>query len=105
MKDQSLWVVWVLLIAGSAYAQTEPTPPAGPPPADGPPPAVTPAPPAPEAAPPPPAVAPAAPPPTPGGRTTAASVKIDTPSSSIKFGVLLQPQYEAIGSPALDSMS
>jgi hypothetical protein len=124
MKDQRLSIVAVLLIAGSAYAQTEPSPPAPPPTGDAPAPPLAPATPAPETAPPAPAPAPrsdanavvapaspprapapAAPPPAPGGRTPAAPLKIDTPSSSIKFGVLLQPQYEAIGSPALDSMS
>jgi hypothetical protein len=120
MKQQGLSIVGVLLIAGSAHAQAENAPPVLPPatPAD-PPTQVEPAPADPVPAPPPPAdpnpvVAPApappppaaAPPPPANGRPVpAASLKIETPTSSIKLGVLLQPQYEAIGSPALDGMA
>ena len=43
------------------------------------------------------------PPPTP--RPTPAPLKIETPSSSLKLGVLLQPQYEVAGNATLSGVS
>lgn len=122
MRSALLACASLLLFVGRANAQT-PAAPGEPAPADAnapaqQPPAAEPAPPAaPVAAPPPPAaaepVAPApapAPPPAaaapPGPRPAPAGpLKIETPSATLKLGFLLQPQYEVVGHPTLNSGS
>lgn len=91
----------VLALAAPAVAQEPPPPP---PPVTEPPPEPPP--------PPPPAVEPAppaavAPPPAElkWFEPVASPLKIETPTSNIKFGLLLQPQFESLGSPTLDGMS
>ena len=83
----------VLALAAPALAQEPPPPP---PPVTEPPPEPPPPP------PPPPAVA-EAPPPAElkWFEPVASPLKIETPTSNIKFGFLLQPQFESLGSPAL----
>jgi hypothetical protein len=114
MKHRCLSIAGVLFVAGSAHAQAENPAPASDPAAPAPeaaapapaPAAPAPAEPAAVTPPPAPAAPPPAPPPPAGDRPVPATpLKIETPNSNIKFGVLLQPQYEAIGSPALDGMA
>jgi hypothetical protein len=125
MKFANLSFLMVLTLSNVALAQNPPAaapPPAGEPGAAAPtdpgppgPPATTPPPepppPAPVAAPPPPpppppeAPPPPPPPPPPGPRPAPASLKIETPTSSLKLGVLLQPQYEIAGSGTLNGTS
>lgn len=94
-------------LAGTAVAQpADPGAPAGAPPVVVEP-AVPPAPPlsitaAPEMAAPTMVAAPLPPPPP---AKTISPVKIDSPSTTIKFGLLAQPQYEALGSVGADKMS
>jgi hypothetical protein len=96
-------------LAGAARSAAQ-APPDAPPPAEAPPAE------APPPEPPPPAVEPAppaAPAPEPPAapaelkwyEPVASPLKVETPTSSIKFGLLLQPQFESLGSPALDGMS
>lgn len=118
-----------LLVSSGALAQEQPPPPDAPPPAPAAEPAPAPLPPPAEPAPEPagaqpgpgmglpgptadtapaptdlPATAaPAAPPKMPPGPAT--PLKIEGATSSIKLGVLLQPQFESVGSSALDGMA
>jgi hypothetical protein len=110
----SLLVPFAAIVAGmgsTAVAQTPMPPEASPPTTDIPPPPPPPpvdtAPPAAAYTVPPPVDAivppPAPPPPAPPPKTPQAPLKIETPNgSSIKFGFLAQPQFEAVGSPTLD---
>ncbi|MET0411163.1 MAG: porin [Polyangiaceae bacterium] len=95
----------VLALAAPAVAQDPPPPP---PPVTEPPPEPPPPPP-PAAEPTPLAGAPAAEAPPPAElkwyEPVASPLKIETPTSNIKFGLLLQPQFESLGSPTLDGMS
>lgn len=115
MNPRSRWFPAALFVCMSAFgtvanAQTAgaPTDPAVPPPPP-PEPVLVPAPPSP--APDPAPMAPATmPPPTPGPAptTTAAQgpFKIDTPNkSTVKFGLLLQPQFQTASSATLDGYS
>lgn len=123
MRSAFLACASLLLVVARAHAQTpaapaeaapadatqpvtqqppaaEPAPPAAP--VDAPPPAPPPAPVEPAAAAPP---APAAAPP-PGPRPAPAGpLKIESAAATIKLGFLLQPQYEVVGHPTLDSGS
>jgi hypothetical protein len=101
----------VLALAAPAVAQAPAEPPPPPPvtePPPPPPPPVTEPPPPPPAEPAPPAAAPAAEAPPPAElkwfEPVASPLKIETPTSNIKFGFLLQPQFESLGSPTLDGM-
>jgi len=108
-KCCSTSIVLAAVFSSAASAQTTP-PPDAPPPAE----AVPPPPPPPEAAPPPPPMAPPPPPPAVEAPVPPAqpAFKIETPNkSSVKFGLLLQPQFQAsqprFGTPAsmLDGFS
>ncbi|MGC4093863.1 MAG: porin [Polyangiaceae bacterium] len=122
MRSVHLACVSLLLVVSPAFAQTPPAPPPpapadpantpapAPAPVDAAPPAPAPPPPPPPAPPPEPAAAPlpaaAAPPVTDGPRPApAGGLKLETASSSVKIGFLLQPAFEVVGSPspALDS--
>jgi hypothetical protein len=48
---------------------------------------------------------PAASPPPPAPATAVSSLRVESSSTTIKFGLLVQPQYEAAGSVTADSMS
>ncbi len=74
-----------------------PPPPSSPPPSSPPPPPAAEPPPAPE--PPPPAAA------APLVGPVPSPLKLEGPIGSIKFGVLLQPQFEAIGSPTANGVT
>jgi hypothetical protein len=103
---------FVCLQLGVARAQDMPpqapldAPPAAPP-------DVPPPPPPPPMAPPPPSFAPAPvpptsnPPPAPSTAivTAAPPLKVEAPSTTFRFGLLAQPQYEAIGNQTRDSMT
>jgi hypothetical protein len=107
----SLLVPFAVVLIGAAStanAQTPPPPEAPPPVIDTPPPPppVETAPPSAVYAMPPPAVMtmpPPPPPPAAAPKLPQPPLKIDTPNgSTIKFGLLLQPQYEAAGSTGVD---
>ncbi|HJZ84924.1 MAG TPA: hypothetical protein VKN99_07110 [Polyangia bacterium] len=78
----------------SAAAAQEPPPPAEPPAVEQPPPEQPP----PPTQPPPVLPPPVTPPPAPAPSAATGPLKIEGPNASIRFGVLLQPQYEAAGS-------
>ena len=92
----------VVGLGGQAWSQTPPPPDTGappPPPPEAAPPAVVPA------APPPPVemMPPMAPPPAPPPAAGPPSFKIDAGGgNTIKFGLLLQPQFQSLGSTALN---
>jgi hypothetical protein len=104
----SILFATVTLFAGSALAQNEPPPPAGAPPlAEPPPPPAVPMPvevPPPPMPPPPPAID-VAPPPAVPRPPAAVPVKIDSPSTTIKFGFLAQPQLEGLGDVGRDKLA